>query len=79
MSHDAFSLLERCRSAQVEKRHRQLYVARTAHYDELKKLKAENRQNYEENARSIFAEHQIPYEKKGHSWLCTIRNEQLYY
>ncbi|MGB3768425.1 MAG: hypothetical protein WA947_17845 [Phormidesmis sp.] len=78
MSHDLW-YQQRYGSAQVNKRQRQLYVARPAHYDELKDLKAEKRQTREENALSIFAEHQIPYEQKGHSWLCTIGDEQLYY
>ena len=70
---------QRYGSAQVDKRQRQLYVARTAHYEEIKELYQEKRQTYQECAIAIFAEHGISYEVRGASWLCTVGDERLYY
>lgn len=70
---------QRYGSAQVSKRQQQLYAARSAHYEELKEHRQEKRQTYQDNAVSVFAEHGISYESRGHSWLCTVGDEQLYY
>jgi hypothetical protein len=70
---------QRYGSAQVNKRQRQLYAARTAHYEEIKELHQEKRQTYQENAVSVFAEHGINYEVRGHSWLCQVGTQSLYF
>ena len=77
-SHDSW-YQQRYGDAQVNKRQRQLYVARTAHYDRLKEMQQEKRQTYQESAISIFAEHGITYEVRGSSWLCCVNDEQFYY
>ncbi|MGB7486464.1 MAG: hypothetical protein WA901_09760 [Phormidesmis sp.] len=77
-SHDSW-YQQRYGSAQVNKRQRQLYTTRTAHYDRLKEMKQEKRQAYQESALSIFAEHGITYEVRGSSWLCEVNDEQFYY
>ena len=65
-SHDSW-YQQRYGDAQVNKRQRQLYVARIAHYDRLKEMQQEKRQTYQESAISIFAEHGITYEVRGSS------------
>ena len=77
-SHDSW-YQQRYGSAQVNKRQRQIYVAKTAHYDELKELKAERRETYQNNAVSVFAEHGITYEVRGHGWLCQVGTQSLYF
>ena len=77
-SHDNW-YQQRYGSAQVNKQQRQLYAARTAHHEEVKALHQEKRQTYQHDAVAVFAEHGIPYEVRGHSWLCQIGAEAIYY
>lgn len=77
-SHDNW-YQQRYGSAQVNKRQRQLYAGRTVHYEELKELQQERKQTRQENAVSVFAEHGIAYEVRGHGWLCQVGTQSLYF
>lgn len=77
-SHDNW-YQQRYGSAQVNKRQRQLYAARTAHYEEIKELQQEKRETYQHDAVAVFAEHGITYEVRGHGWLCQVGAEAIYY
>ena len=54
-------------------------MAKAAHYEELKELQQERKQTRQDNAVSVFAEHGISYEVRGHSWLCNVGHEAIYY
>ena len=70
---------QRYGDAHLNKRQRQLYAARTAHYEEVKELHQQRRETYQNDAVAVFAEHGITYEGRGHSWLCQIGTEAIYY
>ena len=50
---------QRYGDAHVNKRQRQLYADRTAHYEEVKELHQEKRETYQHDAVAVFAEHGI--------------------
>ena len=73
------SLRGRYGEARVQKRQRQLYAARTARYNEIKEFYQEKRETYQKDAIAVFSEHGITYEVRGHSWLCQVGTELIYY
>ncbi len=77
-SHDNW-YQQRYGSAHINKRQRQLYVARTAHYEEVNELHQEKRETYQSDAVAVFAEHGVTYDVRGHSWLCQVGTEGIYY
>ncbi len=70
---------QRYGSAQANRRKRQVSTAKAAHYEELNELRQEKRETYQNNAVSVFAEHGIAYEMRGHSWLCQVGTQALYF
>ena len=78
MSHSEW-YQQRYGSAQVNKRRRQISVAKAAHYEELNELRQERKQTRLSNAISVFAEHGICYEVRGHSWLCQVGAGTFYF
>lgn len=70
---------QRYGDAHIQKRQRQLYAARTARYEEINEFYQEKRETYKNNAVAIFGEHGITYEVRGHSWLCQIGTQAIYY
>ena len=77
-SHDDW-YQQRYGDAHVQKRQRQLYAARTARYEEISEFYQEKRETYKNNAIAIFGEHGITYEVRGHSWLCQVGTQAIYY
>ena len=77
-SHDNW-YQQRYGEARVQKRQRQLYAARTARYNEIKEFYQEKRETYQNDAIAVFSEHGITYEVRGHSWLCQVGSEAIYY
>lgn len=77
-SHDNW-YQQRYGEARVQKRQRQLYAARTARYNEIKEFYQEKRETYQNDAVAVFSEHGITYEVRGHSWLCQVGTEAIYY
>lgn len=70
---------QRYGSGQADRRKRQVTAAKAAHYEELKELQQERKQTRQDNAVSVFAEHGIDYEVRGHSWLCQVGTQSLYF
>ena len=70
---------QRYSSAQANRRRRQVSAAKAAHYEELKELQQERKQTRHSNAVSVFAEHGIAYEVRGHSWLCQVGTQAIYF
>ena len=78
MSHSDWYQQRYC-SAQVNRRRRQVVAAKAAHYEELKELQQERKETRTNNAVSVFAEHGITYEVRGHGWLCQVGTQSLYF
>lgn len=70
---------QRYGSAQAQKRQRQSLERVTADYAELNAQRQARRITRQDNSAAIFAEHQIGYEVRGHSWLCSVGYQQFYY
>lgn len=70
---------QRYGDAQAQKRHRQNIQQVRTDYAELDEQQQARKQTRHDNSAAILAEHQINYEVRGHSWLCNIGYQQLYY
>lgn len=70
---------QRYGNAQANTRKRQITAAKAAHYEELNELQQERKQTRQDNAVSVFAEHGIAYEVRGHGWLCQVGTQSLYF
>ena len=70
---------QRYGNAQANRRQQQISSAKEAHYEELKELQQERKETRLSNAVSVFAEHGISYEVRGHSWLCQVGWQSLYF
>lgn len=78
MSHNEW-YQQRYGDAQAHRQHRQNLERVTADYAEVKARQQTQRIVWQGDAAAIFAEHQIQYEVRGHSWLCQVGREQIYY
>ena len=78
MSHDIW-YQQRYGNAQAQRRQRQNTERISAEYAEINERRQARRATFQGDAAAIFCEHQISYEQRGHSWLCTVGDEQLYY
>lgn len=70
---------QRYGDGQPQKQHRQNIEKVRAEYAELDAQRKERRAALQDNSAAILAEHQIEYEVRGHSWLCNVGYQQLYY
>lgn len=70
---------QRYGSAQAHRRLRQKITQDTANFEAIKEYHQVRQATFQSNAQVIFAEHGIPYEVRGHSWLCQIGTEAIYY
>lgn len=77
-SHDDW-YQQRYGDAQRHKQHRQNIERVRADYAELDEQRKARRETQQNNSAAILAEHQIDYEMRGHSWLCNVGYQQIYY
>lgn len=70
---------QRYANAYTLQKRQQAIAAKAAHFEELNEHRQARRAANRDNAEAIFAEHRISYEIRGHTWLCTIGPQQIYY
>ncbi len=70
---------QRYGSAKGQRQQRQKIEQDAANFEAIKEYHQARRETFQSNAAVIFAEHGISYEVRGHSWLCSVGHEAIYY
>lgn len=70
---------QRYGNAQRQRQQREKIEQTTASFNDIKEYHQARRATFQSHAEAIFAEHGITYEVRGHSWLCSVGHEAIYY
>lgn len=70
---------QRYGNAQRQRQQRLNFERKKNKFDQIKADQETKRDTFLSHAEVIFVEHDISYEVRGHSWLCTVGHEAIYY